>query len=1554
MNRIITILALILVFSAGLLAQPGGGTTSFSYGGTSSTGYSQSSGTNSVSGQTYTSTGSDENAVQVTGGTLTMTNCTITKSGDTSTSGDETSFYGINSSVFAGNESTSTSATITMTGGTITSNAQGANAIFAYGGGNITVSGVTIDNTARASRGLIATGGGTITGYNLDITTRDETSSVIATDRGGGTVSVDGGSYVAYGNKCAIIYSAGTMSASNATGSSASGEIGVIEGDNSITINNCTFSSGSSERGLLMMQSGSGDATGTNPEMTITNSTLTMTDNDAPLIEVATLVTATCTLDGCSLTVPSGILMYVMEDDQWTTSGAVGNLILSNGTYSGQVKYDSGYTANVTVNSGATWNLTANTSVCAIVNNGTIVTNGYTLTYTSMAGSGSIVESGSTTSYYTVTATANPTAGGTVSGAGTYTENTTCTLVATANSGYTFTNWTLNDEVVSTSASYSFTVSADAAYVANFEEETPTTLDDNCVTVVYNGTTATVTVADNIASYLTVTQSGAHVSIAQSDDVASEITYTLSGSSTDGEFYMSGSYKATIELNGLTLTNATPVYSGAAVHIQNGKRINVKVITGTTNTLEDATSGSQKGCLYVKGHAEFKQSGTLNVVGNVKHGIKAGEYITIKNATINVTSAVGDGISCNEYFLMQSGTVNISGTGDDGIQADLDGTTSTGMTTDHEDEDSGNVYISGGTITITCPAVAAKGIKSAGDMYISGSPVITVTTSGDGEWDEDDLETKAACGISSDGNIDISGGTLILTATGSGGKGMKCDNLMTISGGDITVVTSGGLYYNNGTTENTNYTGDTDNVDSDYYSSPKGIKAGTKTEVSTDTYTYAGGLIISGGTISVTTSGHNAEGIESKNTFDISGGEIYVNAYDDALNSAQDLTITGGYVYARATNNDGMDANGDMYIQDGLVYAIGASSPEVAIDVNSEDSKKLYFSGGTLIAIGGLESGSVLNQTCYQVSSVSSNTWYSMTYGSNAIAFLTPTISSGGGPNSKDGPGGGGPGGGGPGGGGDPGGGGNSSTMVISASSTPTLKSGVTVSGGTSIFDGNCYVDATFSGGSTVSTSQYSSGGSGTGSPSYRFNIAGNWNTASNWSTGTVPGSSATVTINADCQLDTDAEVTDLTVTTSKVLTIGSGQTLTVSGDLTNTLTSGLVIEDGAQLVNASEGVQATAQKTIEAYTGDDDNYYLIASPMTESLEAGNVTDLLSNDYDLYLYDQSETLEWRNYKASEFTTIDNTKGYLYANSSAVTLNFAGTLHPSGTETVDVEYDGSADIPGWNLIGNPFACNAYLGSSQAFYKMGTDGTALEAVDAGTAISPLEGVFVETTVSGSVTFSTTATRGAGSLNVRVLEANGKELDNAIVSFGNGGMLGKFMLKENATKVYLPQNGKDYAVVCSDGQGEMTVSFKAVKNGNYTLSINAKDIDMDYLHLIDNITGNDIDLLAAGASTSSATYTFEAKTTDYASRFRLVFNANESADEAFAFFNGSEWVVSNPSTGSGTATLQVIDMMGRIVSDMNVSGSTHISLNVNPGLYVMRLIDGGNTKTQKIIIN
>jgi len=394
MKKISTLIAAIAVTTLSMAQPPADTSSTYPQGAT----YTHTSGTTTIS-DSYSCSTQYYNVIQCSGGTLTMNSCTITKTGDGS-SGDNSSFYGNNSSIYCGSASSSgyqstssaSGAKIIISGGTVTSSSQGANAVFATNGATIEVDGITIVNNSSVSRGLHATYGGIINASNVDITTNEATSSTIATDRGGGTVTVNGGTATANGAKSAVIYSTGVMSATNLTGTSAVGEIAVIEGDNSITMTNCTMTSGSSERALLMMQSGSGDASGVNPVMTITGTSLTMTDSSAPLLEVATCVNATCTLSGCTLTVPSGIIMYVMDDSQWSTTGAVGNLILDDGTYSGIVKYDTGYTANVTVNSGATWNLTANTSIGTLVNNGTINCNGYTLTYTSKSGSGTINE----------------------------------------------------------------------------------------------------------------------------------------------------------------------------------------------------------------------------------------------------------------------------------------------------------------------------------------------------------------------------------------------------------------------------------------------------------------------------------------------------------------------------------------------------------------------------------------------------------------------------------------------------------------------------------------------------------------------------------------------------------------------------------------------------------------------------------------------------------------------------------------------------------------------------------------------------------------------------------------------------------------------------------------------------------------------------------------------------------------------------------------------------------------------------------------------------------
>lgn len=333
----------------------GGGSSSSSTGAASATGYSQSSGTNSATGATYTSTNADENAVQITGGTFTMTDCTVIKSGGDTSDSDGSSFYGINSAVYcAGNTST-----LYIEGGTVSSSATGANGIMAYDSGTVYASDVTVTTSSNLSRGIHATGGGVINASNLHITTASTNCSVIATDRGGGTVTVEGGTYTTTGDDSAITYSTGTIAVSDATGSSSKGEIAVIEGDNSITLTNCVMTSGSSSRGMMILQSGSGDSEGYNGKITVNGGTMTTTDSGAPLLEVPTDITATLTLNDVSLDIAGGVLMYVNYNTRWTTCGGTGILVMatdSSWTYTGDVNADKYSTAQVNVGSGVTWN----------------------------------------------------------------------------------------------------------------------------------------------------------------------------------------------------------------------------------------------------------------------------------------------------------------------------------------------------------------------------------------------------------------------------------------------------------------------------------------------------------------------------------------------------------------------------------------------------------------------------------------------------------------------------------------------------------------------------------------------------------------------------------------------------------------------------------------------------------------------------------------------------------------------------------------------------------------------------------------------------------------------------------------------------------------------------------------------------------------------------------------------------------------------------------------------------------------------------------------------
>ena len=373
---------------------------------------------------------------------------------------------------------------------------------------------------------------------------------------------------------------------------------------------------------------------------------------------------------------------------------------------------------------------------------------------------------------------------------------------------------------------------------------------------------------------------------------------------------------------------------------------------------------------------------------------------------------------------------------------------------------------------------------------------------------------------------------------------------------------------------------------------------------------------------------------------------------------------------------------------------------------------------------------------------------------------------------------------------------------------------------------------------------------------------------------------------------------------------------------------------------------------TIDGYGTSNGGYYLIASPVTVNI--ADVEGLTEGDFDLYTFNQAAANEWINYEQGNdshpFTKLEPGKGYLYAHKTGGDFILNGTPY-TGNGEIELVYTEDGDFPGWNLVGNPYATTATItttsGSDKPFYVMNEGGTEVEPSDTD-QVAAMQGVFV---VADGANQTVTFTEGSGTTNtskivVNVRQNRGNVIDRAIVRFGQGEQLPKFMLNEDNTKIYIPQGTEDYAVVRSNNQGEMPVSFKAAENGTYTLSIVAQNTEMEYLHLIDNKTGADIDLL------STPNYTFQANTTDYANRFQLVFNANtginELSSDRFATFNGNEWMIRN----QGEATLQVIDMTGRVLRSETIDGNATLRLDETQGVYVIRLIQNGQVSNQKVV--
>lgn len=356
----------------------------------------------------FTSVNDDENAVRVENSAkVTLANATITQTGDTSNA-EDSDFYGLNAGILARDK-----ALLMITGGSVTTDATGGNGIFVYGEGTSAVISDTVIRTSKNnSGGIELAGGGTIEASNLDIDTRGNSSAALRSDRGGGTMTVDKGTYVTNGTGSPAVYSTANISVKNATLTGNSSEVVVIEGKNSVVLTDCTLSSnmtgtygvGSGENlhAIMIYQSMSGDASVGHGSFTMSGGSLVSKNGDTFYV-----TNTSCTIDLADVSIVNadGNLLTVSGNDAshgWGNVGSNGGTcdltvstqilegsivvdqissltmkLTDNSSFNGTVNSDGqGGNVNVALDGTSTWTLTDNAYITEFDGNVDNITTG--------------------------------------------------------------------------------------------------------------------------------------------------------------------------------------------------------------------------------------------------------------------------------------------------------------------------------------------------------------------------------------------------------------------------------------------------------------------------------------------------------------------------------------------------------------------------------------------------------------------------------------------------------------------------------------------------------------------------------------------------------------------------------------------------------------------------------------------------------------------------------------------------------------------------------------------------------------------------------------------------------------------------------------------------------------------------------------------------------------------------------------------------------------------------------------------------------------------------
>ena len=352
------------------------------------------------------------------------------------------------------------------------------------------------------------------------------------------------------------------------------------------------------------------------------------------------------------------------------------------------------------------------------------------------------------------------------------------------------------------------------------------------------------------------------------------------------------------------------------------------------------------------------------------------------------------------------------------------------------------------------------------------------------------------------------------------------------------------------------------------------------------------------------------------------------------------------------------------------------------------------------------------------------------------------------------------------------------------------------------------------------------------------------------------------------------ASIDTLTLHNNDQMTVTENSQLTVIDTLSDVNAANLILENGAQLINGSTGVQATVKKNINGYT-DNGGWYTISTPFVD-LAPSVDNGLINGNYDLYAYDEDGNMnrkEWINYKADSFNLAPNS-GYLYANDTTQILTLSGELN-SGTysQTVDLSYNNTIEsLKGFNLLGNPTAHEISFTKSadvaDGYYYIDNGDAWVYTTDNSVPVG--RGFLVKANATGqSVTLNPQSNDGNPNKNQYLRLSVGEDM--VYVKLSEGNSMPMMDLNGKHSSFYFLCDRKPYVMFVRNDAKALDLCYESKHNGTQTITVEVSGLGLNYLHLIDNIAGTDVDLL------TSPSYTFEAKTIDHSTRFRLVFDDN-----------------------------------------------------------------------------